>query len=39
MTKAKDNQVLENYVLMLLYCLQKIAHVCWFGVKNMDWVL
>ena len=37
MTKTKDSQVLENYVLMLLFCMQRIAHVCWFGLKNMDW--
>ena len=37
MNKAKDNQVLENYVLMLLYCMQTIARVCWAGLKNMSW--
>ena len=39
MTKTKDSQVLENYVLMLLFCLQRIAHVCWFGLRNVGWEL
>ena len=37
MSKAKDNQVLENFVLMFLYCLCSIARVCWAGLKNMGW--
>ncbi len=36
MSKAKDNQVLENFVLMLLYCLFNIARVCWFGLRRID---
>ena len=34
MSKSKDNQVLENFVLMFLYCLYSIARVCWAGLKG-----
>ena len=36
MSKAKDNQVLENFVLMLLYTLFSIGRVCWFGLRRID---
>ena len=37
MSKAKNGEVLENFVLMLLYCLFSTARVCWFGLKSMCW--
>ena len=34
MSKAKNGEVLENFVLVLLYCLCSIARVCWVGLKT-----
>lgn len=36
MSKAKNGEALENFVLMLLYCLFNIARVCWFGLRRID---
>ena len=36
MSKAKNGEVLENFVLMLLYCLFSIGRVCWFGLRKLD---
>ena len=36
MSKTKNSQVLENYVLMLLYCLASTVRVCWFGLRRID---
>ena len=35
MSKPKDNQVLENFVLMFLHCLYTISRVCWVGLKGI----
>ncbi len=36
MSKAKNGEALENFVLMLLYCLFNITRVCWFGLRKLD---
>ena len=36
MSKTKNGEVLENFVLMLLYCLFSIGRVCWFGLRRID---
>ena len=36
MSKPKDNQMLENFVLMFLYTLFSILHVCWFGLRRIN---
>ena len=36
MSKAKDNQFLENFVLMLLHTLFSMLRVCWFGLRKLD---
>ena len=36
MSKAKNGEVLENFVLMLLYCLFSIGRVCWLGLRRID---
>ena len=36
MSKVKHGEVLENYVLMLLYSLASIMRVCWFGLRRID---
>ena len=36
MSKAKNGEVLENFVLMLLYCICSIGRVCWFGLRRID---
>ena len=36
MSKTKDNQALENFVLMLLYTLFSMLRVCWFGLRKLD---
>ena len=36
MSKAKNGEVLENFVLMLLYCICSIGRVCWFGLRRIN---
>ena len=36
MSKAKNGEVLENFVLMLLYTLFSIWRVCWLGLRRID---
>ncbi len=36
MSKAKNGEALENFVLMLLYCFSSIGRVCWFGLRRID---
>ena len=35
MSKAKNGEVLENFVLMFLHCLYTISRVCWVGLKGI----
>ena len=36
MSKAKNGEALENFVLMLLYCICSIGRVCWFGLRRIN---
>ncbi len=36
MNKAKNGEVLENFVLMLLYCPSVFLRVCFFGLRRVD---